>query len=156
MFYFSSPKKNIPVLLIHVLSKPWKEPKLALDLYPARAIDETILWVVLFDHILVWRQDLQPEVKNLLVESQADQRPQLDVHLSVWQVWSLKFFFVLWKKTRSAYFYPLFIFLNNFRWAWMGSCRLGGLYWPNPSVPQLGPELRGPILETLRYESISK
>ena len=28
----------------------------------------------------------------------------------------------------------------------------GVLYWPNPSVPPLGPDLRGPVLETLTHK----
>ena len=36
----------------------------------------------------------------------------------------------------------------------MGSCIPGDLNWPIPSVPHLGPNLRGPILETLSSELI--
>ena len=31
----------------------------------------------------------------------------------------------------------------------------GFLYWPTPSVPPLGPDLRGPILETTYYSNDS-
>ena len=58
-----------------------EDPELALDQDPARGGGEAGGGVPGLKGGRGGAEDLPPEVENLLVKAEADQRPQLDVHL---------------------------------------------------------------------------